>query len=192
MSESGEFSTASVATEPEVVVSIDGVTVRRMASSGRLTLRGRDGVREAAYRALGLSDTNVACRAAVGGTSGVSALWLGPDEWLLLVPPSALQSIRQRLAEALGGSPHGLVDTSDRQIAFEISGGRAAEVIGIGCPLDLDLPHFPAGSCTRTLLGKSEIVLWRKSDEAFQLEVARSFSSYVAGVLACSATAIAP
>ncbi|MBV8427802.1 MAG: sarcosine oxidase subunit gamma, partial [Hyphomicrobiales bacterium] len=34
------------------------------------------------------------------------------------------------------------------------------------------------GMCTRTLLQKTEIVLWRVAEAAFHVEVARSFAPY--------------
>jgi sarcosine oxidase, subunit gamma len=37
--------------------------------------------------------------------------------------------------------------------------------------------------CTRTVLAKADITLWRTRDDAFHLEVWRSFSAYVTGLL---------
>jgi sarcosine oxidase subunit gamma len=51
------------------------------------------------------------------------------------------------------------------------------------CPLDLDPGEFLTGMCTRTVLAKADIVLWRSRDDVFHLEVWRSFSGYVTGLL---------
>ena len=45
--------------------------------------------------------------------------------------------------------------------------------------LDLRLSAFPMGMCARTLLGKADVVLWRKETQVFHLEVWRSFAPYV-------------
>ena len=37
---------------------------------------------------------------------------------------------------------------------------------------------FPIGTCSRTLLGKVEIVLWRSAENEFHVECWRSFSDY--------------
>jgi sarcosine oxidase subunit gamma len=37
--------------------------------------------------------------------------------------------------------------------------------------------------CTRTVLAKADIVLWRTRDDAFHIEVWRSFAGYVTGLL---------
>ena len=75
--------------------------------------------------------------------------------------------------------PHALVDVSHRDKAFLVRGPTAALTINAGCPLDLQLAAFPAGACTRTLLGKAEIVLWRPTAEEFQIRTPRSFAAYV-------------
>ena len=71
------------------------------------------------------------------------------------------------------------VDVSHRDTALTVSGPRAAWVINAFCALDLHPAAFPVGMCTRTVLGKAEIVLWRTAAEMFRIEVARSFAPYV-------------
>jgi sarcosine oxidase subunit gamma len=61
--------------------------------------------------------------------------------------------------------------------------GRSAS----GCPQDLSLAIFPVGACSRTILGKSEIVLLRTAEDAFRVECWRSFSDYVFAFLADAA-----
>lgn len=124
--------------------------------------------------------TNLARRAA--GDSR-AALWLGPDEWLLLAPPGQAQSLIASIAEKLAGIPHALVEISDRNQGLLLDGPGSEDVLSAGCPLDLDIASFPVDACTRTLFGKAEIVLWRTSPQSFRLEVARSFLPYVIGLL---------
>jgi len=128
---------------------------------------------------LVLSDK--ACRA--NAANGRAALWLGPDEYLLLAPVGEMRAIAVELTAALAGIPHSLVDVSQRHVALQVSGPRASEILSTGCPLDLDPAEFPPGMCTRTLFGKAAIVLWRRSAEEYHLEVWRSFSDYVTGCL---------
>jgi len=122
-----------------------------------------------------------ACRAE--SAIGRAALWLGPDERLLLAPEGTGESVVGALEAALAGHPHSLVDVSHRQVALRIAGPRANELLASGCPLDLDPGAFPVGMCTRTVLARAEIVLWRLSPEEYHLETGRSFSGYVLGWL---------
>jgi sarcosine oxidase subunit gamma len=116
-----------------------------------------------------------------GTVEGVrAALWLGPDEWLLLAEEGASAPA---LPDAL---PHSLVDVSDRHHAFAVAGPQAATLLNEGCPLDLDPAAFPPGACTRTLFGKAEIVLWRREAEAFEIEVSRSFAAPLHALLAAA------
>ena len=116
-----------------------------------------------------------------------TALWLGPDEWLLIAEPNDPAAVTASVGAALGSRPHSWVDVSHRNAGFLLSGPHAADVLNAGCPLPLDLASFPVGKCTRTLFGKAEVVLWRTGETAFRIEVWRSFAAYVAGLVADAA-----
>jgi heterotetrameric sarcosine oxidase gamma subunit len=107
-----------------------------------------------------------------------AALWLGPDEWLIVAPETA-SDVAARAAAAVREHRVSIVDVSHRSRTIEITGPRAAWCLNAFCALDLDLQAFPVGMCTRTLLGKAEVVLWRIAPEVFHVDVARSFFSYV-------------
>jgi sarcosine oxidase subunit gamma len=100
---------------------------------------------------------------------------LGPDEWLLVAPAGDSPDFA-----ALEGRHHSLVDVSHRYVAFAVEGDSAPLILAAGCPLDLHPDFFSAGSATRTLLGKAEIVLWRLGEAlSYRVECARSFAGYV-------------
>ncbi len=149
------------------------------AAFARYSLRAGEAVLPQIKTALGFALPQTACRSASLGDR--HALWLGPDEWLLLCAPD--DKLDEALAAALSGSPHSLVEVSCRQTALIVDGAAAADLISAGCPLDLGLDAFPIGMCTRTLFGKAEIVLWRTGEAQFHIEVWRSFAGYVWGLL---------
>ena len=151
--------------------------VTPLPPAARFILRGGPEVRAAAEQAPGVGVPATACRAAVA--TDRAALWLGPDEWLLLGPAAAAEMIAALLAEPLRALNHSLVDVSHRQSALVVRGPEAALLLAAGCPLDLDPGAFPVGMCTRTMLAKAEVVLWRTDAEVFRLEVWRSFVAYV-------------
>lgn len=153
--------------------------LRPLPAATRHVLRGGAEVRLAAGQALELELPSAACRAVAAGDR--AALWLGPDEWLLIAPEDSTDSAA--LQAALGQRPHSLVDVSHRQLAIEVSGAHAATLLAAGCPLDLDPRAFPVGMCTRTMLAKAEVILWRTGPEVFRIEVWRSFAPYVAAFL---------
>jgi len=156
--------------------------MRVMPPAMRFVLHGDAGVRAAAAPVWGVAFAEQPCRALEG--SGRATLWLGPDEYLLLAADTSSEAaVTDALERALGEMPHALVNISHRQVALEVSGPLAANVLNGACPLDLDLAEFPVGMCTRTVLAKADIVLWRTREDAFRLEVWRSFSGYVTGLL---------
>lgn len=175
---------------------VSSTWVRALPPATRYVLRGGPAVMRAAGQALHLTLAETACRAATVANHsqpevvnlgdapnyGLAALWMGPDEQLLLGPEAS--DIGAALHPALRGLPHSLVDVSHRQMAFEVTGPQATLLLNAGCPLDLDLSAFPVGMCTRTVLAKAEIVLWRTSQDVFHVEVWRSFADYVSRFLA--------
>jgi heterotetrameric sarcosine oxidase gamma subunit len=97
-------------------------------------------------------------------------LWLGPDEFLLVAPDEAMPTL---------DIPAATVDVSHRDAGLRVSGPRAAWAINAFCALDLHPSVFPTGMCTRTVLGKAEILLWRTGADEFRIDMARSFAPYV-------------
>ncbi|MEA2877127.1 MAG: sarcosine oxidase, subunit gamma [Hyphomicrobiales bacterium] len=154
-----------------------GVELSLLPPRARFVLRCRPGSVAAAGQALGVALPTEACRAAVSASR--AALWLGPDEWLLLAAPEDAAAIVQQFAGALAGAPHALVDVSHRGAAIAVKGAHAATLINHGCALDLAHAAFPAGMCTRTLFEKAEIVLWRTEEHTYHAEIERSFAPYV-------------
>jgi len=155
--------------------------LRILPPATRFILQGGLTARRLAGKAFGLPLPESTCRA--NSLDGRAALWLGPDEQLLLGPAGDMTKLFVGLDSALMGIAHSLVDVSHRQIALQVSGPEASAILNTGCPLDLDPAEFPPGMCTRTLFGKADIVLWRTGAAEFHLEVWRSFSDYVLGCL---------
>jgi sarcosine oxidase subunit gamma len=108
---------------------------------------------------------------------------LGPDEWLILGAPSQADSLSAAIDATLAGRGHAIVDMSQASVAFSVEGPDAANILNTGCPLDLDIRHFPVRSATRTILGKCEIILFRLNEFEFRVECWRSFGEYVQAFL---------
>jgi heterotetrameric sarcosine oxidase gamma subunit len=88
------------------------------------------------------------------------------------------------LAPALAALPHSLVEVSDRQVAIPLEGPGAALILNAVMPLDLHLDAFPVGMATRTVFERCDVTLWRTGENAFHIEVWRSFAPYVAELIA--------
>jgi sarcosine oxidase subunit gamma len=189
------FATATAATptaDRRAPVFPTAAWLEPVAPAARFAFYGGGAARAAAAAHWAPSFSEVACRATVHAER--ASLWLGPDEYLLMdfAPAAPEQATLEDLERALAGLPHALVDISHRQVALRIRGPEAELILRGACPLDLDGGAFPVGMCTRTVLAKAQIVLWRTREDTFHLEVWRSFAGYVAGVLAEIATEFLP
>jgi heterotetrameric sarcosine oxidase gamma subunit len=140
----------------------DAVRLAALPPATRLIIRGG----ATAIASIGM-ELPATCRAVKFGERAL--LWLGPEEFLLLAPDDLMPAIDTAF----------VVDISHRNTALSVSGPRADWAINAFCALDLHPSAFAVGICTRTVLGKAEIVLWRTAAEAFHIEVARSFAPYV-------------
>ena len=110
--------------------------------AARWILRGGAEVSAPAGAAFGAPPPLEPLRAAAEGAR--AALWLGPDEWLLIAEDDE-PGLGAAVEAALAGVPHALVDVSHRQCAIELAGPGAARLLNAGVPLDLDLARrFPS------------------------------------------------
>ena len=117
------------------------------------------------------------------GADGRRALWLGPDEWLLLTALDDRGGVLSVLAGVLGGRHHALVDLSDNYAAIGVSGHPAPALLAKGCPLDLDRRAFPPDRVAQSLIGKADAIIERRADDAddaprYEITVRRSFARY--------------
>jgi sarcosine oxidase subunit gamma len=149
-----------------------------LSDAAKVSFRGSSAAAVAAASdAFGIELPPTSCRFIARGLR--SALWLGPDEWLLQAVGEAPEELFAHLEGSLAGHPHALVDVSHRSVAFSVSGPKSEYLLNHGCPLDLSSARFPVGMCTRTLIGKAPVVLSRQDVSTFHVDVWRSFAPYV-------------
>jgi len=148
------------------------------APAGRLVLRAR-GDLAALNAALGVALPTVIGRRAV--TGGLQVLCLGPDEWMLHLPPDQVAAVKAACDALAGQHPHSLVDVSGRELTLLIEGQRAAELLTIGCARDIEA--IPVGQGRRTAFDGVTVILWRDEASAFRLDVWNSFAPHVADLL---------
>jgi sarcosine oxidase subunit gamma len=156
--------------------------IREIPPAARFILQGDAAARAAVAAIWKVPFSRAALRANCIGSR--ATWWLGPQEYLLWESPRpAGEATLADLTVALQEFPCSLVDVSHRQVGWELIGPRAAMILAGACPLDLDAEYFPVGMCTRTLLAKADIVLWRREAEMFHVETWRSFAPYVSQLL---------
>ncbi|MET7391922.1 sarcosine oxidase subunit gamma family protein [Dactylosporangium sp. NPDC005572] len=108
-----------------------------------------------------------------------TALWLGPDEWLV-VSETDPDVLTRPLVEALGPDHGAVVDVSANRTVLELSGAAARAVLQKGCPVDLHPRAFGAGRAVATTLARVPLVLWQSGPATYRLLPRSSFADYVA------------
>ncbi|SDP71472.1 sarcosine oxidase subunit gamma [Streptomyces sp. cf386] len=120
----------------------------------------------------------------------LTALWLGPDQWLLVGPPGGERELESRIRTAAGDEPVSVTAVSAQRTTLLVAGPRARDLLAHGCALDLHPRAFGPGRCAQTTLGRTQVVLVAR-DEAragFWVLVRSSFAGYLADWLLDAAT----
>jgi len=119
----------------------------------------------------------------VAGTGDTSVLWLGPQEFLVVAPREAHESLGggliQALREALGDGEGQVVDLSANRTTFELTGPRARAVLEKGCSLDLHPRVLKTGTALSTEVGNIPVVLWKTGDQSYRIFPRVSFADFL-------------
>jgi sarcosine oxidase subunit gamma len=112
-----------------------------------------------------------------------SALWLGPDEWLVVADDRdeglAGAGLAAELHDALAGDPGSVVDVSANRTTLELSGPAARATLEKGCPVDLHPRSFGPGTAVSSTLGPVPVVLWQTGTTTYRLLPRSSFADYL-------------
>ena len=109
----------------------------------------------------------------------LTAFWLGPNEWLLLMPSEQQEPIIEQLRAALAGVFAAVTDISSGQTVITLSGQCIRAVLAKGCTLDLHPQIFQVGQCAQTLVAKTGALLWPCDEAGINIIVRRSFADYL-------------
>lgn len=158
-----------------------GVALREIPHLAQVGLRGDPGdpaFTAAARAALGFDLPLAANTVAAAGD--LSALWLGPDEWLIIGSPDAESGLVARLEAALAGRHAAVVNLTANRTVLELSGPSARAVLAKACSLDLRPRAFKPGQCAQTNIARTVGILQRMEGDTWQIYVRNSFAIYLA------------
>lgn len=144
---------------------------------GQVTLRGdlSDNRLAQAVKSTAVVDLpDIRC---VTSDTDSAAIWMSPDELLLLVDdgPAAVAELDTTLA----GQHRLALDVSDARTILRLTGARVGEVLAKGVPVDVSDRAFPPGSARRTHLGQIAVVFWRLDAETWEIACFRSYAHHL-------------
>ena len=150
-----------------------------MASVGQINLRGKpdepaflSAAEAALEQKLPLEPNTL--------TSGPQrVLWLGPNEWLVLVEDDG-GALAAKLATALDKTSAAVNDLSGGQTVLRIRGPAVRDLLAAGCTLDFHPGVFGEGDCVQSGLAKANVIIcYVDGQPTFEIIVRRSFSAYL-------------
>jgi sarcosine oxidase subunit gamma len=135
----------------------------------------------AAAGSLGIDALPTAPSTTVSGRD-VTAIWLGPEEWLITSNSRDGEDLEAMLRAAVSEHGGAAVDVSAQRTMLRLRGAHARDVVAKGCSLDLHPAVFGSGSAAQTVLAQAGVVLTPLSDNGtdYRIVVRSSFARYLA------------
>ncbi|MEU0602964.1 sarcosine oxidase subunit gamma family protein [Streptomyces sp. NPDC006393] len=166
-----------------------GMQTRELPCLTQLTLRVEPGS-TAAKAVEAALDITLPGPVSAEMSGDVKALWMGPDEWLLVAPTGSAGDLIGRLRAAIGDEFATVTDVSAQRTTLALSGDLVRTVLAQGCAIDLDPRVTPVGSCLNTLLAQAPVTLVVRGEAAagVWLLVRSSFAPYLAAWLVDACT----
>lgn len=114
------------------------------------------------------------------GDDRLAAIWLGPDEWLLVARDHEAVAIERELRAARPVDPWlSLADLSDSYLRISLTGPGSRDVLARGCAQDLHPDRFSPGDSAQTTIARSRVLLRALDGPVFEVWVRNSFARYL-------------
>jgi sarcosine oxidase, subunit gamma len=155
------------------------ISMREIAGRGMIDLRGLATDKKfmkAAKDVLGL-DLPKAPRT-TNTWGDMKALWLSPDQWLILCPGDKAQKILAELNTSLKGIHSLAVDVSDMRAIIRLEGEHARTTVMKGTSIDLTHGDYTPGTIRRMKFAEVGALLHIIEDDVIEIYVFRSYADY--------------
>jgi len=152
------------------------VTIRPGFAEQRTLVRLRVAMPEAGRAAAAMQLPSTPLR--WSGTDP-AALWVSPDQWLLVGEAGSAEQLIGRCEAALEGILHNATDATDALTCIELEGVGARDLLAAFSGVDYDAGRFQAGQCVRTRMAKVAVLVRALADDRFELFVDRSVGGYL-------------
>ena len=153
------------------------VTFKKPTPCGMLILKGDRIAQDRFSEVLGMDIPRKSNTATVHDT--YSVLWLGLEEWLLIVPESDEDLIASELSHDGADGWAVAIIVSDHYSIITIQGSETVDVLAQACSIDLHPKKFSTGQCCRCAFARTTaIVRPLDSQGTYELIVESSYVQY--------------
>ena len=154
-----------------------GISIAKVAGRTLINLRCEDNIKAKLEALFGTPLPTEPNKVASMGTR--RAIWLGPDETLLMIEEEQEAEFMLNLKALLGTAHYAATPVSDAIKIFRLGGTRRLDVLAKGCALDLHPASFKQGDCAQSMLAHAAITLAADTPDSLLLFCRTSYSDYV-------------
>ena len=158
-----------------------GVVIRELTHQGKLNIRCDNKFHTQLSKVVGL-DT-AAANNHFQATTSRFAIWLAPDETMILTEAGAETALAKQISDAAGKAHIAVNDVTDAMTSLHLKGANIRDMLAKGCALDLHPAHFTKGQCAQTTLSHAGVTILALADDEMILICRTSFIDYVVSYL---------
>jgi sarcosine oxidase subunit gamma len=164
--------------------SYDGlVDVTELAGQGMITLRGDLTDKTIVKAVKDVFDVSLPGQRGTAFDGANGALWMSPDEAMLLCPYDGAARKAEDLSAKLSGSHALVVNVSDARAVFQLKGYALRDVIAKLAPVDMAPGMFEPGAVRRTRMAQVAAAFWMDDASTARVVCFRSVAEYVFNIL---------
>ena len=162
---------------PHPITGEYGITITRLSQLGMLNLRCSAKANPIVTKGFGTSIPSQPNQITTAGER--MAVWLGPDETLLLLADQDEAEFSRALHALMGQQFFALNTVSDAFVVFDIEGAAVRTALAKGISIDLHQAFFQPFQAAQTALSHAGITLICMAENQFRLICRTSFSDYI-------------
>ena len=158
-----------------------GVVISELTHQGKLNIRCEKKHHKTLSKLMGI-ETNLDNNRFASTTSRY-AIWLSPDEILVLTQAGEEGALAAQITAATKGTHSAVNDITDAMTSLHLKGACVRQMLAKGCAIDLHKDHFEAGDCAQTTLSHAGVTLLAVGDDEMILICRTSFTDYMVAYL---------
>lgn len=158
-----------------------GVVISEITHQGKLNVRCDKSYHKILSKLAGLETALAPNR--FNATTSRAAVWLSPDEVLLLTEPGAETALAIQAKQGAKNTHVAINDITDAMTSLHLKGPAVRDMLAKGCAIDLHKDHFKAGHCAQTALSHAGVTILALGDDEMILLCRTSFTDYTVAYL---------
>ena len=155
----------------------DVIVITDLSDCGKLNLRCKPAASSLLVKYLGSPLPEVPNTVSKNGDRRI--LWLGPDEFLVLMKAGEEDNLSIIIGGALAKQHHAATIVTDALSCLQLDGSAVRDLLAKGCSIDLHPTKFTEGMCAQTLLTTVGVTIFCDGKTSLRIICRTSFLDYL-------------